>query len=133
LHKSDRCERQPIGAVVIMARRRTLAEELAELATPQPAAGKSDTLRARLRLCTYGYFNLTCVTCFVEADFEADELADGPTLEDVDFDMEQEQQPARSAQWSVELTLTNELLHRPLPHWTVSLQESQGEAEQTAC
>ncbi|KAL3152741.1 hypothetical protein ABBQ38_012331 [Trebouxia sp. C0009 RCD-2024] len=53
-----------------MARRKTLAEELAELATPQPTA---------------------------EADFEADELAEGPILDDIDFDLEQEQQPTRKA------------------------------------
>lgn len=33
-----------------------------------------------------------------EADFEADELAEAPTLEDGTFDLEQEQQPTRSGE-----------------------------------
>ena len=35
--------------------------------------------------------------CFTEADFEADELAEAPALEDEAFDLDQEQQPARLA------------------------------------
>lgn len=54
-----------------MAPRRTLAEELADLATPRPAA---------------------------ETDFEADELAEAPALEDEAFDLDQQQQPTRKAQ-----------------------------------
>ena len=52
--------------------------------------------------------------CSAEADFEADELAEAPTLEDGTFDLEQEQQPTRSAEQPLVHTTNGKALRNSL-------------------
>ena len=89
-----------------MAPKRTLAEELAELATPRPAPGEFFALDSACFAHPESPCRLSAVSrciCSAEADFEADELAEAPTLEDGSLALEQEQQPSRSAEEPVAL------------------------------
>ena len=77
-----------------MAPRRTLAEELAELATPRPAAGTIIPV-SRAHWHSNRLLTLTRPSVIAELDLERDEVTEGATLEDADFEFDQDQQPSR--------------------------------------
>lgn len=77
-----------------MAPRRTLAEELAELATPRPAAGTITPVSQADRHSNKP-LTLTRPSVIAELDLERDEVTEGAILEDADFEFVQDQQPSR--------------------------------------
>lgn len=85
---TDFCPRLQVPRT--MAPKRTLAEELAELATPGPVAGDA---RPCLRWSEFALDTLNS-GCLAEGDFEGDELTGAATLVE-DFDLEEGRQPSR--------------------------------------